>query len=228
MVEYSNYNKISCHQAELLMALYMENVSDITVEERVAFYAHLRNCPQCAREYKESKLIIGLIKKFWVYENEKQIFLEGLNNPIERERVIDEGWQDILERCPDLALSWKQQKRLRLLQPVGVIAVCLAIGISIFLTFSIYSKLEISPKSIHQQVALAPKPSVRIELVSKNGNILIPANQQIVTNDELKTLIINCMHRLMMNTNTVLAVKPLVEHSNIGVSVRPSAPFFSG
>jgi hypothetical protein len=56
--------------------------------------------------------------------------------------------------------------------------------------------------------------------VSKNGNTLIAANQQIAVTNELETLVINGKHRLMMNTNTVLAVEPLVENSHLGCLVK--------
>ena len=219
-MDYSINKPMTCQQAQHLVDAYILNDPSLMIEDRKNIESHLQNCPKCAQEYEKAGLVMNLVKKYWSGKTENQLIIERTNKPIEHRMTAKEGWKDLLQRCPDLAVTVKYQKRQRLLQRVSAVAACLVIGVSIFLAFSIYSKPEIVPKSTHQQVALASKPSVRIELISKNGNILIPANRQIVTNDELKTLIINGKHRLMMNTNTVLAVEPLVEHSNIGCQVK--------
>ena len=210
---------MTCQQARHLVDAYILNDPSLTIENHKGIESHLLNCPKCAQEYEKAKWVMNLVKKHWSGKTENQLVIERTEQPIERRMTAKEGWKDLLQRCPDLAVTVKHQKRQRLLHRVSAVAACFVVGVSIFLTFSIYSKPEIVPKSTHRQVALAPKPSVRIELVSKNGNILIPANQQITSRDELKTLVINGKHRLTMNTNTTLAIKPLTENTNIGCLV---------
>jgi len=217
---YSRNKQMTCQQARHLVDAYILNDPSLTTEDRKSIESHLQNCPKCAQEYEKAGLVMNLVKKYWSGESENQLFVECTEQSTERRMTAKEGWKDLCRCCPDLAVTVKYQKRQQLLHRVSAVAACLIIGVSLFLAFSNYSEPEIASKSTHQQVAFAPKPSVRIELVSKNGNILIPANQQIASNNELNTLVINGKHRLMMNTNTVLAIEPLVELSNIGCQVK--------
>ncbi len=126
---------------------------------------------------------MNLVKKYWSGKTENQLIIERTDQPIKHRMTAKEGWKDLLRRCPDLAVTVKHQKRQRLLHRVSAVAACLVIGVSIFLAFSIYSKPKIVPGPISQQVTLVPKPSVKIELVSKDGNTLILANQQIASSE---------------------------------------------
>jgi hypothetical protein len=192
----------------------------LTIKDRKSIESHLQNCPKCVQEYKKAGVVMSLVKKYWSEKTENQFIIERTDQPIEHRMTAKEGWKDLLQRCPDLAVAVRHQKHQRLLHRVSAVAACLVIGVSIFLAFSIYSKPGIDPKAITLQTALASKPSVRIELLSKNGNILIPAKQQIVSNNKLKTLVLNGKHRLIMNANTVLTIEPSVQHSNIGCQVK--------
>jgi len=217
---YSINKRMTCQQAQHLVDTYILNDPSLTVENRKGIEAHMQNCLKCAQEYEKAGLVMNLVKKYWSGKTENQLIIERTDQPIECRMTAKEGWKDLLRRYPDLALTVKNQKRQRLLHRISAVAACFIIGTSIFLTFSIYSKTKIAPEPIPHQATLAPKTSVRIELVSKDDNILIPVKQQIASGDELKTLVINGKHRLMMNTNTLLAVEPLVEHSNVGCLVR--------
>jgi len=211
---------MTCNQVHHLMVLYVANDPSLTAEKRKAFEAHLYNCQECARKYKESRRIIGLVKESWPYEEENQDFLKRIKQPNQRHEVIDKCWEDLKCRIPELTHFEKPREYLWLFQCIRAAAACLVIGVFVFLVFSIYSKPKSAPMHAPQQVSLAPKPSVRIELVSKNGSILIPAGQQMPATDELKTLIINGKHRLMMNINTLLTVEPHIENNQIGCLVK--------
>jgi len=212
---------MTCKQAQLTMALYMEKDPGLTERRCRNFEKHLENCPKCVRQYQGSKYIIDLVKQYWKAGEDTLGLIEKTGQSYKPKMTVEEGWEDLCRRCPDLAESTKTPKSLQLFTRIGAVAACLAIGILTWMVFSKYSKPQTLPHNLaSQQVALAPKPSVRIELVSNNGNILIPAKHQIASTDELKTLVINGKHRLMMNKNTVLAIEPLVEHSSIGCQVK--------
>jgi hypothetical protein len=49
---------MDCHEAQLVMALYIIDHPSLTVEEREGFEAHLQVCPECAKDYKESSFAI--------------------------------------------------------------------------------------------------------------------------------------------------------------------------
>ncbi|MDH4238975.1 MAG: FecR family protein [Phycisphaerae bacterium] len=172
--------------------------------------AHLLSCQACRERYEIREQTIAFI------EQHKAIFAEALRNPEEKKAAekeeIELSWKRIEARLDELEVQERKEKQAkfrRLIVRVSSVAACLVVGISTFLTYSIYSK----PK-------VALKPSIRIELVSDNGNILIPADRPIVSSDELKTLIIDGKHRMVMNTNTVLAVESLRENSNTGCLVK--------
>ncbi|MFC1676515.1 FecR domain-containing protein [Planctomycetota bacterium] len=212
---------MNCKEAKILSIAHIMGDLDPDSEQYRHLESHLASCQVCAEEYKSSEWAIEFV------EQHKTEFA-GAFEAIDREKVaeqeeIQHSWKCLEARLDELEAQQRQEKQVkfhRLLVRVSAVAACLVIGASLFLVFSNYSKPKIAPKSTLQSVALAPKPSVRIELISKNSNILISANQQIISTNELKTLVINGKHRIVMNTNTVLAVEPLVENSNIGCLVK--------
>ncbi len=219
-MELPGYNNLTCHQAQLKMSLYIENDSYLTDEECKAFEEHLESCAECVREYEESRFVISLVKRYWTVSEDTLALIEKANQSTKARMTVEEGWEDLKRRIPELAQLENRQKRFRLFYRVGAVAACLFIGISIILTFSYYSKPKIAQELIPEQVVFAPKPSVKVKLVSENGNILIPAGHEITTAKELKTLIINNQHRMAMNNDTALLIEPLVENNRIGCMVK--------
>lgn len=212
---------MECKEAQIVSIGHIMEDLEFSSEQYQELEAHLASCQACTKEYESSKWAIKYI------EEHKTEFTEALRTPEEKKAAeqeeIERSWKRIEARLDDIEAQERQEKQSkfrRLFVRVSAVAACLAIGIFAWITFSIHSTPENVHKPISQQVALAPKPSVKIELVSKNDNTIIPANQQIASTDELKILVINGKHRMMMNTNTILTVKPFVESSNIGCVVK--------
>lgn len=213
---------MDCKEAQILLAPHiMGDLVDDDSRRCRELDNHLLSCRACAEEYKEIKETIKFI------EQHKSIFAEALMTPEEKEvaeqEEIERSWRRIEARLDELKTQERQEKQVkfrRVLVRVSAVAACLVVGVLTWVTFSVYSKQKIVPEPIPHKAALAPKPSVKIELVSGNGSTLIPANQQIASRDEFKTLIINGKHRMMMNTNTILTVKPLEENSRLGCVVK--------
>ena len=121
---------------------------------------------------------------------------------------------------PELAESAKKPIRLRLFLRIGAVAACLLICLVGWMIFSHLSKSQISPSnSSIGRVAEAVQPSIKIENISENSRVLIASGQQIVSSDQLVTLLINEKHCLIMNENTALSIKPLSENEHIGCAV---------
>ena len=212
---------MTCKQAGLTMALHIANDPDMPEKRRLVFERHLENCPKCAKEYRESKYIIELVKRHWEVSESTLELTEKAGRNYKPKMTVEEGWQDLCRRCPDLAESTEKPKSLQLFVRIGAVAACLVIGILTWLVFSNYSKPYTLPNnSSSQQVASAPKAFVKVELVTNTGNIPIPSGQQITSASQLKTLLINSKHRMVMNANTVLAIEPFIENSNIGCLVK--------
>ena len=159
---------MTCEQAHLLMVPMWANDTSITEQEKNAFESHITMCPVCRSEYEETCRLMPIVKEHWGSISEDTLeLIEKAGQSYKPKMTVEEGWKDLLRRCPDLAVTVKLQKRQQLLHRLSAVAACLVIGVSIFLTFSIYSKPEVATKSTYQQVAPVPKSSVRIEVVSK-------------------------------------------------------------
>ena len=201
---------MNCIEAKILSVAHILGDLDSNSEQCRQLESHLAFCQVCAEEYKNSKWAIRFIEE---HKAEFAVAFETTDREKAAEQEeIELSWKRIEARLDELEVQERKGKRTkfrRLIVRASSVAACLVIGISTFLTYSIYSK----PK-------VALKPSVRIELVSDNGNILIPADRQIVSSDELKTLIIDGKHRMVMNTNTILAVESLRENNNTGCFVK--------
>ncbi|MBN2588793.1 MAG: FecR domain-containing protein, partial [Sedimentisphaerales bacterium] len=92
------------------------------------------------------------------------------------------------------------------------------IGISLFwIIFTNQPKPQIMPENpVSEQFVSASALTVKIEEVSGGNNLSISSGQEIASTNQLKTLIINDKHRLIMNENTTLSIKPISENEHIG------------
>jgi len=204
---------MKCKKAKLLLAPYI--LGDLADDLKLLgqLEAHLRNCNCCTEEYQSIKQTIKFVEEY------KDIFAEVFAEiDLERARKEDvqkQNWEKIS------AESTEKPKSLQLFLRIGAAAACLVIGLLTWLVFSNDSKPHVLPQIFSSQQAVSiPKPSVKVELVTNTGNILVPSGQQITSAGQLKTLLINGKHQMMMNTNTILAIEPLIENNNIGCLVK--------
>jgi hypothetical protein len=212
---------MNCKGAKLLMPLYIAGESNLTAEENEAFKAHLQNCPDCAREYEIGKKVVALVKTYWKPECDEALVKLEKHELVKLRMTVEEGWRDLRRRCPYLAENINRRKSLQLILRIGAVTACLAVGVSVWLASSIHSKPKTAKESAIQQVAHTIKPFIRIELLSENGNVLIPFEKEIKTSgNEFKTLLINDKHQMVMNTNTTLSIEPLTKNNRLGCIVK--------
>jgi hypothetical protein len=126
-----------------------------------------------------------------------------------------------MRRCPDLARFEERRKRLQVFRRVVAVAASLIVGISILLVYSLL-KPESSRDSVGELVSSAAEPSIKVEMVSPNGRIEIPAGEQVASVDSLKTLVIDDKHRMVMDAGTSLSVRPLTADGRLGCTVNLS------
>jgi hypothetical protein len=209
---------MNCKEAKLLIMPYLGNDKDITVEEHQAFEQHLQSCTKCAKEYEKSKSLVELIKEYWPLDEKMLASIAPPKPPSKGYMTVEEGWQDLCKRCPELAEDPKRQKYLRLFYKVGAAAACLIIGISVWLMFSPNSKPKSQQEVVAQQLAF--DSFLTVELISDNQKTSIPIGQKLKTSDsEFKTLVINNKHQVVMNTDTVLAIGPFKMNEYSGCMV---------
>jgi hypothetical protein len=211
---------MNCKQAQLLMALFIANDPDLTGQQYTDFQEHLKRCPECAREYEESKFAIELAKQYWPISNETATAIEKASRNYEPKMTVEEGWKNLCGRCPELAENTKKPKSLRLFVRIGAVAACLVMGVLTWMILSTHSTLKITPEITSQQPVIKPKPFVKIELISEDGSSLLADSQQIDSANKLKTLVINGKHRLVMNTKTSLSIEPLTVNAQLGCLVK--------
>ena len=210
---------MKCQKVQLLMSLHIAGDPALTAEEGFAFEKHLQACQECARGYEESRFVIDLAKQHWSVSKDTLAFIEKVDQPTKHKITVEEGWEDMKRRIPELTHYGNGRKRLQLFRRFVAVAACFAVGVSIFLAFY-YSKPEITQEPVAEQVTSAPKPSSKVVLVSENINLPIPTGNEVTTTKELKILILNDKHRIIMNTNTSLSIEPLIENSRLGCLVK--------
>jgi hypothetical protein len=98
------------------------------------------------------------------------------------------------------------------------VAACFIIGLLTYLAFSIHTK----PKLITVPVVKTVSGSMphKVELLSNNTRIPISQIQQIISEDAIKTLLINGKNKMVMNIGTSLSIEQLTINSNLGCLVK--------
>jgi hypothetical protein len=213
---------VDCKEAQILSIPHLTGELELGSEQCRELEAHLRCCPACREKCDSSKWVLEFI------ERHKAQFAEVLES-VERGVLAEQeellhSWQDINAKLDKIEARGRQEKRILALGTpwkVAAAAACLIIGVSICLMLSDSRPPE---RLVSQQESLPLAASVRIELLSEGGRISLPASEEISTSaDELKTLIINGQHRLMMNANSALLVEPLEQDARLGCMVRLSS-----
>ena len=200
---------MTCQEAQLLMVPVWANDTGVTEQESNAFEAHIAVCPACRSEYEETCRFMPVLKEHWGPINEDTLeLIEKADKSYKPRMTVEEGWKDLCRRCPDLAERTEKPKSFQLFLRISAVAACLVTGILTWMVFSNYSSF--------QQVASAPKLSVKVELVTNTGNIPLPSDQQITSAGQLKTLLINGKHQMVMNVGTELSIAP----HNLGCIVK--------
>lgn len=234
---------MDCRQAQMLLAPHILGDLDNDPQRCKGLHAHLLCCTDCAETYQSFQEVIRFV---W---NHKAEFAQAFKNVRDRERkgivlarsisnepaasikessrdykskiTVEENWKDLCKCCPELAENTEKPKSLQLFLHVGAIAACLVMGVLTWMVFKNHSKQQaLSQNIVSPQVVTTPKPSMKVELVKPTGNIAINTDQAIVADKEIKLLLINGKHHIVMNTNTVFTIEPTINQSNIGCLVK--------
>lgn len=237
---FAERHAMDCERAKVHIALMLADYPEITAGEQAAFRTHLEGCPECTREYEGKKWAIELLQGYWnqgeVGESKPDAdLLEDCDAgqaasemaavetapPVRKSLTAKESWEDIKRRLPQLALAEKRFKRHRFMKRVAAVAACVVMAVSAWM-FLVSDQTRMGDRAQQGlEQALAVEAMVQIELLTDGGNAAIAAGETIATNDgELKTLVINSRHRMVLNGGTMLAVEPLVQDGRVGCLVR--------
>lgn len=186
---------------------------DCNSEQWRELEAHLSTCQACAEEYVNAKWTVAFVQEH------KFEFSRALQTTVDKQDALDNGWQAIEAKIDRIETRAKQRTQLyRLAWKASAIAACVAIGIAIGFTLS-----KTPERPAPQQVAAAPISDVKIELLLDDGSAVVPVGIEVRTSiDELKTLVINDKHRVVLNSDTALTIQSLIENGYLGCLVKLS------
>jgi len=200
-----------CKKAQILSIAHILGDTEFTPEQYQEMEAHLAICSVCAEEYKGTKETIEFIQ-----ENKAlfaQAFAKVDAEEAMKKNVLKESWRRLFAEKSGIP---------NILLRTGAVAACFIIGVLTWMVFSNHFKPNVLPSnsSWRQFVSASDKSFVKIELVKPAGNIDIKPNQKIIADNELKTLLINGKHKMVMNIGTNLSIEPLTINSNLGCLVK--------
>jgi ferric-dicitrate binding protein FerR (iron transport regulator) len=207
---------MDCKEAEILFVTHIMGELEPGSLQIYEFQAHLATCRACAEQYQSSKRTVEFIES---HKAEFAAAVESIQDRARQQKELEHSWQCIeakLDRFEAQETREKTGKIYRILTRISAAAACVAIGIFGWLMLSDSWTPE---KPVHPQVASASASSVKIHLLLDDGGILIPAGQQIASEDSLKTLIINDKHRLIMNAGTTLSISSFNQEKRNGCMV---------
>jgi ferric-dicitrate binding protein FerR (iron transport regulator) len=221
----SSLEPMGCREVGSYLPLFVLGGRGMTMDECRAVKNHLQSCSRCANVYKENSFVVNLL------QSQKDCFIEkGVLSRIDPEvddiePTIEESFKELQDKLQRTKARIRRNKRNRRLKVVlkssTAVAACLVIGVLTWMVFQNYSTPQVFPQdTISRQVAMVLKPDVKVELVIPSGNIVIGANQKIAADKELKTLLINDKHQMIMNSGTSLSIEPLITNSQLGCLVR--------
>jgi hypothetical protein len=202
---------MDCKQAKILLAPYI--LGDMDKNHRLCeeLQAHLLCCLDCAQMHEGFKETIGFVR------DHKAEFAQAFERARVREKISKEAFADN-RRARLLMAESEKPKNLKFFLRISAAAACLVIGILTWMIFSSYLK----PQTL-SQVSSLQEPSVKVELVRPSGNIAVAIDQEIVSDNEIKTLLINNKHQMIMNLGTSLYIEPLAANAQLGCLVKLTA-----
>ncbi len=204
---------MDCQEAQNWLVSHI--MGDLEAEPclKLALEEHLRTCKACAEEYREHKKTIEFIQA------NKAEFAAAIESCERREALEREGmkrsWQAIEAKLDKNEGKHKNTNIFKILWKPVAAAACIAITISLF--FVMFTHNDDNRPASPQM--LSSTPSVKIEDISESDKVLIVSGQQIVSSNQLKTLLINEKHRLIMDENSSITIMPLISDEHIGCSV---------
>lgn len=197
---------MTCEQASLLMTCLVVDDPGVTDEQRAAFARHLMLCAACAAEYEDCQEISRLVREHGgPIDHETQQLLEQAGYPVPQNTSglkplmsVEEGWQDLLKRCPGLAEAHRREQRQEIVrQMFGRIRQAVAIAASLALVlvggWLLNSYLKSAPPTA---------PHGYAELVTADGPKALALGEPVQTQDQRREILLGGMHRVVMNQNT--------------------------
>jgi len=205
---------MDCEEAQVLSIPHIMGDLERNSSQHRELEVHLVSCRLCAAEYERSKWTVEFIQQ------NTAIFAEVFENmektQVPNQEQLKRGWDSIQAKIEARQRRESLRELRRPLWRPAAAAACIAIAVSLWL---VLSNSDMTSQRTRQQPVAAATP-LRIEVLSGNGNVVFVAGTEVrTTHSELKTLIINGKHQIVMNRDTVLSISQLAEGSRCGCLV---------
>ena len=230
---------MNCREAQLAMALYVERDPDLSDRRRVAYEAHVENCPACAEEQETAQELWSCMRQLyqfpedpekWWQRDEHAVAMHKSSVPLGGFANKYEAWADFQRRCPEFegvelpsstsstadANGELSEDRdifriaMRVAAVAAVVLVFLGIGLAL-LGRQDQQKLRLVAQSDTQIQPSSPETTI-----TENGVTLSSSGPLTTDDTTTRELLINGRHRVVMNRDTSLSFAPLVENGKFG------------
>ncbi|MCP4256962.1 MAG: hypothetical protein GY774_05475 [Planctomycetes bacterium] len=190
-----------CKKAKKLISLYLApDESCLSPEDRQALEAHMAVCEPCREDCREGREVIGVLQKCWKVSEDTAALLEKgrQGNP-----------HRISARIIKLHGAFRRVA-------VGAAAACLAIAVLIGLVSTNREAVLTGPN--HSVALTGENPSLVIK--SADGGHIAPGTDIQTSAGQIRNLVLNGRHRVVMNAGTRLSIRSLLEADRAGCLVR--------
>ncbi|MCY2953153.1 MAG: FecR domain-containing protein [Planctomycetota bacterium] len=165
--------------------------SRITGEQGDALAVHVACCPQCEKAFYRS---VGM-NEDGSFTAEMEACLAQLPAP---RMTVEEGWQDLLVRCTDLAEAYYREEHRRGIRQVfggigrvAAVAACLAVVLA-------GAWVLVGPSKCVSPIA----PRGYAQRVTETGRQGLTLGQRVRTETQRQEIWLGGMHRVVMNQNS--------------------------
>lgn len=189
-----------CRKAKKLISLYLApDDSWLSPNDRQALEAHMAVCEPCREDYREGREVIGVLQKCWQVSEDTAALLE-------------KGRQGSPHRISARIIKLHGVSRR---VAVWAAAACLVIAV---LSGLVSLNREAVLTGPNHSVALT---SENVPLVIKlaDGGLITPGAVIQTSAREIKSLVLNGKHRIVMNADTRLSIRSLLEADRAGCLV---------
>jgi hypothetical protein len=213
---------VNCKQAQVLSISYITGDLDPASARYRRLETHLASCRSCAREYEACEQTIRflgahraeLIQAFAILEKE----------------TLGSRAADLRTREQDLIPAARGTWPHGLHWKAAAIAACLVLGMLVWLICGMHGlrgvdrqMTDLQPGNTHRAnrpLAGAGQTPLRIALCRQGRRMPVAVGELITTRADLKELLINDMHRLVLNQHTSISIETLRADSRIGCLIR--------
>jgi ferric-dicitrate binding protein FerR (iron transport regulator) len=208
---------VNCDEIQLLLPEYLVSAIRDPEVDWNEVGVHLEVCPACAEECRQTRWLIGLIRSnadLFAEHDECAPSSTPEAAACPSHLTVEEGWEDLKRRIPELAHLEKRQKRLTFFRRIrSAAAIAASLAVVVALGWMVLSNSQVQPPVA---VLDTIQPKAFAERVISTGRESLPLGQPVTTSEERQEVLLGGMHRVVINTDTSVTF----EAETIGGQVR--------